>query len=378
MILNIFYKQKLVIFFLVFSLSCTSEESKIAAAKKDSLLHCAQNLPTRYGGNTSYVKMDSTKKFVKKSFSHEGMVFIKSGSFLMGAGDKEGREDEYPQHKVFISAFWMDATETTNAEFNKFVNATDYLTTAEIKPNWEELKKQLPPGTPKPSDDLLVPASLVFVKQPKGTPVENNLTWWSWVKGANWRHPSGPESTISGKGNLPVVQISWDDAQAYCKWAGKRLPTEAEWEFAARGGTQLKYPWGEEDIEKGNAKANTWQGEFPSLNTLWDKFEKAAPVKSFAPNAYGLYDMAGNVWEWCSDWYEIDYYSNSNGTVVEDPQGPSKSFDPQDPVTPKKVIRGGSFLCNASYCKGYRVSSRMKTARDTGLEHTGFRCVSNN
>jgi formylglycine-generating enzyme len=378
MILNIFYKQKLVIFFLVFLLSCTSEESKITEAKNDSLLHCAQNLPTRYGGNASYVNMDSTKRFVEKKNSHEGMVFIKSGSFLMGAGDKEGREDEYPQHKVFISAFWMDATETTNAEFNKFVNATEYITTAEIKPNWEELKKQLPPGTPKPSDDLLVPASLVFVKQPKGTPVENNLTWWSWVKGANWRHPSGPESTISGKDNLPVVQISWDDAQAYCKWAGKRLPTEAEWEFAARGGTQLKYPWGEEDIEKGNAKANTWQGEFPSLNTLWDKFEKAAPVKSYAPNAYGLYDMAGNVWEWCSDWYAIDYYSNSIGKEVEDPKGPTKSFDPQDPATPKKIIRGGSFLCNASYCKGYRVTSRMKTARDTGLEHTGFRCVSNN
>lgn len=358
--------------------SCTSEESKIAAAKKDSLLHCAQNIPIRYGSKSLDIMIDSPERIVNNKVSHEGMVFIKKGVFLMGASDNEGREDEHPQHKVFISAFWMDATETTNADFRKFVASQDYITTAEIKPNWEELKKQLPPGTPKPSDDLLIPASLVFVKQPKGTPVDNNLTWWSWVKGANWKHPSGQESTINGKDYFPVVQISWDDAQAYCRWAGKRLPTEAEWEFAARGGTQLNYPWGEENIEKGIPKANTWQGEFPSSNTLWDHFENAAPVKSFAPNAFGLYDMAGNVWEWCSDWYVSNYYSNTNGAAVENPQGPAKSFDPQDPSTPKKVIRGGSFLCNASYCEGYRVTSRMKTARDTGLEHTGFRCVSSN
>ena len=372
------YKVLAIVCVIVLLSACANEQAKIAAAKKDSLLHCAENLPARYGNMTSNNSLDSISQKNTNPVSHEGMVFIKGNTFLMGAADKEGRTDEYPQHKVLVSDFWMDATEVTNAQFKKFVDATGYITTAEIKPNWEELKKQLPAGTPKPAEDVLVPASLVFVKQPKGTPLDNVLVWWAWEKGANWKHPSGPKSNIIGKGNLPVVHVSWDDAQAYCKWAGKRLPTEAEWEFAARAGLQAKYPWGNEDVEMGKPKANTWQGEFPSTNTNWDHYEKASPVKSFAANAFGLYDMAGNVWEWCSDWYRDDYYTMTSNTILQNPQGPTKSFDPDEPSTPKKVIRGGSFLCNASYCKGYRVTARMKTARDTGLEHTGFRCVSSN
>ena len=345
------------------------------ASVEDSLLHCSSNLPSRFGpaaGSDTTMVNGQTD-----SVSHEGMVWIPGGTYLMGAQDQDGREDEYPQHQVKVSGFWMDATEVTNAQFKKFVQATGYVTTAEIAPDWNEISKQLPPGTPKPHDSLLVPASLVFVKQPPGAGLGDPSIWWSWKKGANWRHPQGQGSDVKGKDNHPVVHVSFDDAVAYCKWAGKRLPTEAEWEFAARGGKTTIYPWGDEPIESGKPKANSWQGRFPSVNTVWDKFPGAAPVRSFAANPFGLFDMAGNVWEWCADWYRDDYYATVSNQLLQDPQGPSTSYDPQEPTVPKKVVRGGSFLCNDSYCKGYRVSSRMKTATDTGLEHTGFRCVSN-
>jgi sulfatase modifying factor 1 len=244
------------------------------------------------------------------------------------------------------------------------------------KPDWEEIKKQLPPGTPKPDESQLIAASLVFTPPDHAVPLDDASQWWSWTKDASWKHPEGAKSDIKARDNYPVVHISWDDAQAYCKWAGKRLPTEAEWEWAARGGlNNAKYPWGNEDVEAGKAKANTWQGNFPAKNTNWDKFYGAAPAGSFTPNNYGLYDIAGNVWEWCSDWYRGDYYQQSTGAIAQNPKGPAKSYDPMEPTVPKKVVRGGSFLCNASYCKGYRVTSRMKTSPDTGLEHTGFRCV---
>jgi formylglycine-generating enzyme len=309
--------------------------------------------------------------------SHEGMVWIRGGQYKMGAADDEGRPDEYPRHRVQVDGFWMDANEVTNAQFKKFVVATGYVTTAEKAPDWEELKKQLPPGTPRPADSLLVASSLVFTPPVHPVPLDDASLWWSWKKGANWKHPQGPGSSIRGRDNYPVVHVSWDDAAAYARWAGKRLPTEAEWEYAARGGSNdNKYPWGNEEVEKGKPKANTWQGNFPNKNTGWDLFERLAPVRSFSPNAFGLYDMAGNVWEWCADWYRPDYYRQLADQTAINPRGPDNSYDPMEPTVPKRVIRGGSFLCNAVYCKGYRVSSRMKTSPDTGMEHTGFRCVS--
>jgi sulfatase modifying factor 1 len=324
----------------------------------------------------------SLASFTSQVYAGEGppgMVWIPGGDFIMGNdNDPEARPDESPAHKVHVDGFWMDITEITNAQFADFVKATGYITTAEVKPDWEELKKQLPPDTPKPHDSIFVPGSLVF--DPPNYPVslDNIGQWWAWVHGASWKQPIGPGSSITGKEKYPVVQVSWDDAVAYCKWAGKRLPTEAEWEFASRGGQQgMKYPWGN---DKNYAKhANTWNGHFPDKNTKEDGYELMAPVKTYAPNGYGLYDMAGNVWEWCSDWYRYDYYKTCVAkSIIVNPPGPSDSFDPDEPTIPKKVNRGGSFLCNDSYCSSYRVAARMKTSPDTGLEHCGFRCVMTN
>ncbi|WP_161888473.1 formylglycine-generating enzyme family protein [Pontibacter russatus] len=339
-------------------------------AKTDTMASCSGSLPARFA------TAQDTTAYQAKALSHEGMVWVEGGTFAMGAADAEGRPDESPQHQVKVSGFWIDATEVTNAQFAEFVAATGYLTTAERAPDWEELKKQLPPGTPKPHDSLLVAASLVFNPPAQPVSLHNAAQWWSWKKGANWRHPQGPGSSIEGKENFPVVQVSWDDATAYAKWAGKRLPTEAEWEYAARGGMKAQvYPWGNEAVEQGKPKANTWQGSFPDHNTGWDKYQGLAPVMSFASNKYGLYDMAGNVWEWCSDWYAADYYQTVASGESVNPAGPGRSFDPQEPTVPKRVVRGGSFMCHDSYCKGYRVTSRMKSSADTGLENTGFRCV---
>ncbi len=319
-----------------------------------------QDVSVRYRGETSM----------------KGMVLIKGGKFEMGGDNEQAGTDEYPKHTVQVHSFWIDATEVTNAQFQAFVEATHYITTAEQIPDWDEMKKTLPPGTPRPPDSVLVAASLVFHQSPGPVDLHDYMQWWNWVKGADWRHPEGPGSNIIGKENYPVVQISWYDAQAYCKWAGKRLPTEAEWEYAARGGlVNAIYPWGNEPINQGKAKANTWGGKFPYYNNGLDGYVKTAPVKSFAPNGYGLYDMAGNVWEWCSDWYDANYYKELKNKIAIDPQGPDKSFDPMEPFMPKKSIRGGSFLCNDSYCSGFRVARRMKSSPDTGMEHTGFRCV---
>lgn len=307
------------------------------------------------------------------------MIAIPAGTYAMGADNQQGRSDEYPKHTVHVDAFWMDATEVTNAQFARFVKATGYITTAERKPDWNELRKQLPPGTPKPPDDVLVASSLVFKAPDHPVSLQDYSQWWQWVAGANWRHPEGPGSSIVGKENYPVVQVSWEDAAAYAKWAGKRLPTEAEWEWAARGGLKNAiYPWGNEHVDKGKAKANTWQGRFPVTNTRRDGYYTTSPVKSFPANGYGLYDMAGNVWEWCSDWYRPDYYESLAKTgIAKNPKGPQKSYDPDEPTVPKHVQRGGSFLCNDSYCSSYRSSARMKSSPDTGLSHAGFRCVSN-
>lgn len=365
-----FLHHKQLIFCLLFLLAfCGCRQSQ---QKPVDVASCESSLPKRFGAGLD----TATSTIALGKTDHTNMVYIEGGEYAMGAGDKDGRPDEYPQHLVKLSGFWMDVTEVTNASFAKFVKATGYVTTAERKPDWEEMKKQLPPNTPKPPDSVFVAASLVFSPPKSVTDLNDASQWWAWKKGADWRHPHGPKSNIVGKENYPVVHISWDDAMAYCRWAGKRLPTEAEWEFASRGKKADEiYPWGNEDIEKGKPKANTWQGSFPMSNTKWDGFNGLAAVKQFKPNGYGLYDMAGNVWEWCNDWYRPDYYQHSG---TENPQGPPDSYDPMEPTTPKRVVRGGSFMCNASYCKGYRVSARMKTSTDTSLQHTGFRCVSSN
>ncbi len=337
------------------------------------MIACTDKLPSRFTASKN------TTRILPGKGSTENMVWIPGGEYQVGAMDDEGKPDEYPVHTVKLSGFWMDITEVTNAEFKRFTDATGYITTAERAPIWDELKIQLPAGTQKPHDSLLVAASLVFQKTEKPVSLNDPSQWWTWKKGADWRHPQGPGSSIKGKEMQPVVHVSWDDAMAYCKWAGKRLPTEAEWEVAARGGRSGHiYPWGTEDPESGAPKSNTWQGSFPYRNTNRDGYTGLAPVKSFNANALGLYDMAGNVWEWCSDWYASDVYSNLAKSVTLDPPGPVRSYDASDPQMPKKVVRGGSFLCHADYCKGYRVSARMKTSPDTGLEHTGFRCVKNN
>lgn len=354
----------------------SSLHSQKSKTQNEKLLSCCQKKrPSRF--STAAVGYSVASSVLQSDSLHEGMVWIKGGEYEMGSSNEEGRPDEYPRHTVKVDGFWMDATEVTNAQFQKFVEATGYVTTAEKAPDWEELKKQLPEGTPRPPDSNLVAASLVFSPPEQAVSLTDASQWWTWTKGANWRHPEGPKSGIEGKENYPVVHISWDDAQAYCKWAGKRLPTEAEWEYAARGGLLDKpFTWGSEDVETGKAKANTWQGHFPDVNTAKDGYSGLAPVKSFASNSYGLFDMAGNVWEWCSDWYRPDTYKLLAGKITINPKGPASGFDPDEPSVQKKVVRGGSFLCNASYCSSYRVSARMKTSPDTGLEHTGFRCVS--
>ena len=311
-----------------------------------------------------------------------GMVWIPGGIFTMGTNAPEGWDDEKPAHRVEIDGFWLDEHEVTNAQFGEFVAATGYQTTAERAPTADELLAQLPPGTPPPDPDTLVAGSMVFTPPDRPVETDNFTRWWRWVPGANWRHPEGPESSLEGRENHPVVQVSWEDAEAYAKWAGKRLPTEAEWERAARGGVENQpYTWGT-DAPRDQADsqhpfhANLWQGTFPHENTAADGHVRTAPVKSFPPNAYGLYDMAGNVWEWCHEWYQRDLYSQRSRTgVTRNPKGPSKSSDPTRPFAPQRAQKGGSFLCNDSYCSRYRPSARHGCPPDTGMSHMGFRCA---
>ena len=310
----------------------------------------------------------------------KGMVWISGGEFIQGAvpQDNMAMAHEKPAHKVAVDGFFMDITEVTNDEFNKFVDETGYITQAERKIDWEEMKKQVPEGTPKPHDSIMQPGSLTFKKTQN--PVSNLYDfsqWWRWTIGANWKQPNGPGSSIKGKGNHPVVHISYEDALSYCEWVGRRLPTEAEWEKAARGNKESNtYFWGE-DSSVLSQMANTWEGEFPVMNTQTDGFENRAPVKTYPPNEFGLYDMAGNVWEWTSDWYNTNYYIevSTNKELIYNPSGAERPYNQRDPYAKEKIMKGGSFLCNASYCASYRISSRMATSMDSSLEHLGLRAV---
>ncbi len=310
----------------------------------------------------------------------EGMVWIPGGEFSMGCNEESASlcsvpgvaKDATPIHRVAVDGFWMDATEVTNGHYAKFVEATGYVTVAEQKPTPEEF-----PTAPL---ENLIAGSTVFSPTPQRVALHNYFVWWSYVAGADWRHPTGPESDLIGLENYPVVQIAYDDAVAYATWASKRLPTEAEWEFAARGGKAGEiYAWGDELQPGGNFQANIYQGEFPIVgrDTGDDGFKGIAPVKQYAPNPYGLYDVAGNIWEWTSDWYRPDYYQSlaAEGGVSWNPQGPDSPFDPAEPHQKKRVHRGGSFLCTSQYCTRYMVGTRGKGEVRTGSNHVGFRCV---
>jgi sulfatase modifying factor 1 len=306
----------------------------------------------------------------------EGMVWIPGGTFEVGSESPLARPEERPVHRATVSGFFMDRHEVTNAQFEAFVTATGYVTVAERPIDWEVLSAQLPPGTPKPPPEVLMPGALVFTPPDVSVPLRDYSRWWTWTTGACWRHPEGPGSSVKDRPSHPVTMIAWEDAAAYASWAGKRLPTETEWERAARGGLDgAVFSWGDDAPTNEVPRANIWQGTFPAENTRLDGFAGTAPVGSFPANGYGLHDITGNVWEWCSDWYRPDAYRGREMAVQVDPQGPAASFDPAEPTVPKRVTRGGSFLCHQTYCLRYRPSARIGTAIDTGMSHLGFRCV---
>ncbi len=320
----------------------------------------------------------SSSKISEAVDAPAGMIWIPGGKFTMGTDDPRSFPNERPAFCVEVDGFYMDITPVTNKQFKKFVEDTGYKTIAERAIDWEELKKQLPPDTPKPDDSFLAPGSLVYTPPNHPVPTNDMSGWWTWTTGADWKHPEGPGSNLAGKDDHPVVHVSWDDAVAYAKWAGKRLPTEAEWEFASRGGSEgTRYYWGDEFQPGGQFMANTFQGEFPHAPTVEDGYPDTSPVMSFPANGYGLYDMAGNVWEWTSDLYNAASHkmASEEGDCLSNPQGPEKSWDPNEPYATKRVVKGGSYLCHVSYCESYRPTARRGTTPDTGSSHTGFRLV---
>lgn len=307
--------------------------------------------------------------------THTGMRRIPGGPFRMGSDAYY--PEEAPAHAVRVGAFWMDTTTVTNAQFARFVAATGYVTVAE-----RPLDPAMYPGA-RPRD--LKPGGLVFRMTSAPVPTDDYRRWWGWTPGACWRHPAGRGSGVQTRPDHPVVQVAFEDAEAYAAWTGKTLPTEAEWEFAARGGLEgAEFVWGDELTPGGRHLANTWQGEFPWSNTAEDGFAGAAPVASYPPNGYGLYDMAGNVWQWTTDWFAPRHGAHAASPaksccVPDDPRGPPMegSFDPGQPAIriPRRVVKGGSFLCAPSYCRRYRPAARHAQMVDSGMSHVGFRCI---
>lgn len=370
------YSAIIIVSAISFSCNQTNKKEEIplaqaAAVQTEELACCKIDSKSRF-----LIKTD-TAAIEERSIGVEGMIYIEGGTFDMGADNDQARADEYPKHPVSVHGFYMDEHEITNTQFAKFVDESAYVTVAERNVDWEELKKQLPLGSPKPEESMLAAGSMVFTPPNHAVSLNDYSQWWTWTNGANWKHPKGVDSSIEGLENHPVVHICYKDALAYCKWAGKRLPTEAEWEFAARGGLKNNiYPWGNEHIDKGVPKANSWQGTFPNYNTQQDGFVMSSPVKSYSPNGFGLFDMGGNVWEWTSDWYDKDYYKSlTSNELTVNPAGPKGNKATGMYTGKRKTIRGGSFLCNDSYCSSYRVAARMPGDVDTGMSHTGFRCV---
>ncbi|GLU56852.1 hypothetical protein Dfri01_63130 [Dyadobacter frigoris] len=355
--MKVFEKVFLLMSLAVIGLSCQTKQTA-EEKTKDSLAKCiADGMPTR-----ASAILASQEKIVEGKGSNDGMVLIKGGEFLMGADEFP---DSRPMHKVSVDPFYMDEHEVTNAEFSRFVKATNYKTIAERPLNPADY-----PGVPA---DKLVPGSAVFTPTAQKVSLENPLQWWNYVPGASWSQPEGKGSSIKGRENLPVVHVSYEDATAYAKWAGKRLPTEAEWEFAAQGGKgNHTYYWGDQLKPANKWVANIYQGSFPDNNLKEDGYAGAAPVKTFPANSYGLFDMDGNVWEWCEDLYRPDYYQKS---PAKNPQGPKDSYDPDEPGAVKRVQRGGSFLCSDEYCIRYKAGSRGKGEVTSGSNNLGFRCV---
>ncbi len=302
------------------------------------------------------------------------MAWIPGGTFVMG--NNHGPPDEAPRHAVALDGFWIDTTEVTNAQFSEFTEATGYVTLPEKKPELRSLRKGSEIEQRAILEELNQPGSicsLTLNSRDDIDPMKGAYSWWQYVPGANWRHPEGPDSDLSARMDHPVVHLSWLDVQEYCQWAGRALPTEAQWEYAARGGHDGRvYPWGNTKRPNDRWLQNIWQGEFPVKDTGEDGYTSTAPVGSYPPNDFGLYDMSGNVWEWCSDYYRPDYYHTSSN---HNPSGPDSSWDPREPDIIKRVQRGGSFMCSDQYCIGYRVAARMKGEEDTGIFHTGFRTV---
>ncbi|MHC0440916.1 formylglycine-generating enzyme family protein [Flavobacterium sp. 3-210] len=353
--------------------------TKLAAPKQEKpvAMDCAETPSTT---EASAFKPTIENKYKPAGKAPKGMVWIPGGEFSMGSNVEDESlcsikgvtKDAAPIHRVYVDGYYMDQTEVTNEEYEKFVKATGYITVAEQKPTKEEF--------PTANEEDLVTGSVIFTPTPAAVNLNNFLQWWRYEPGTDWKHPDGPHSTIKGKEKYPVVHIAYEDAAAYAKWAGKRLPTEAEWEFAARGGkTGNLYAWGNALKPNGKFQANIYQGHFPIKDgdTGEDGFKGIAPTGQYAPNNYGLYDMAGNVWEWVNDWYSVDYYKSlaENGTVAKNPQGPDAYNDPNDPSQIKKVHRGGSFLCTDQYCTRYMVGTRGKGEVRSAANHLGFRCV---
>ena len=307
----------------------------------------------------------------------KGMVWLRGGDFIMGSDDPRDYDHEHPAHRVRVEGFWIDETEVTNGQYKKFTDATGYKTVAERAPDWNELKKQLPPGTPKPPDSILVAGSLKFTPPEEAVALNDYSKWWKWTPYADWKHPEGKLSNIEARLDHPVVHIAYEDAVAYCKWLDKRLPTEAEWEFASRGNeSAVPFDFEKDIAPAGKFVANVYQGSFPSRDTGEDGFKGTSGVRTFPPNGYGLFDMIGNVWEWTSDYYDPAYFNHlaMQGLAIN-PRGPEQSHDPNEPLVIKYVTKGGSYLCSTDYCSNYRHSARQGTAFDSGQSHIGFRCA---
>ncbi len=382
-----------IILLLCVCVRCTNKDSKKNTTENE---HTSAN--SNFIADSLLGKQYLNKKYLdaieKINVNHQkaedsiGMVYIKGGTFSMGGDRPAGFEnmpstalaqaDEFPKHEVRVSDFLMDEHEVTVGEFLEFVKATGYKTVAEQDIDWEELKKQVPAGTPKPKDSLLKAGALVFHLVKRNENPDNLDDWWTYTPGANWKNPDGKQDKLKELLRYPVTQVSWYDAVAYAKWVGKRLPTEAEFEYALRSGKQNNmYPWGNEKLNDKKYYGNFLQGDFPYTNTVKDGYALTAPVKSFPPNAYGLYDLVGNVWEWTNDWYSAIYYKelSDKGGVANNPSGPEKTYEVNNPYMVSKVVRGGSFLCSDGWCSGYRNSRRMRLSPDSGMQHVGFRCV---